>query len=619
MNELGVAGIESGKKRLEPEATGCPLQATRIPASLEPDDELVLPKPKRAVTRYIAKDGGQTQLYFDYGEKEIVFDDPNLFAFGEALASRSRFVAKSATTWGKGYGWPLVRELLEQLLDEGILRHAGAVESAPIGANGVCPSPLPPAQTTTPRSWFECEAITRELTGRAVELGYLELIVPIYRVAHIALDAEGRQVGEANVFPSRLRLDVPTHWRTCQHAGSRYQDERPMNVTALKTMRAHWTPMMAALLHIREAYLRRFPKARSGWTVGDLQRLSTLVLTLPAYLMMRAQDRVENGALHPVLSSMFRVTDGVRMTMHDMLFIPITEPTRPPDAPITSDEIYAYAERTGSFLSDYGVCAGPRVMIEEFLRVLVDGKPIEGADAAALDPAVQAALAMLEPAVDYALYGLQAHAVVFSLWPLMSRAYEQLWTIVEPLRGDRSTALGALRNNLHGNVDYMQHTLLKTEAWRQSRERVLADMYEQCAIGLDAPLSQTLSERIAPASMAQHADAAGRLRAILQRRFADSAGAGVVVTPMVDTLMTYFRQEQAIVAAASEIQARTNELLVRTAPLRPFAASDADLYYRMQQDTERQLPYLVSELESVLGMRISVTRDAIDVADRAAC
>ena len=81
-----------------------------------------------------------------------------------------------------------------------------------------------------PRTWFECEAITRELTGHPLELGYLEAIVPIYRVAHIALDAEGRQVGEANVFPKPLRLDIPTEWRTCPHPGkpfsTRAADER---------------------------------------------------------------------------------------------------------------------------------------------------------------------------------------------------------------------------------------------------------------------------------------------------------------------------------------------------------------------------------------------------------
>jgi hypothetical protein len=153
-----------------------------------------------------------------------------------------------------------------------------------------------------------------------------------------------------------------------------------MNVTALKSMNKYWKPMMVLLQRIRSAYVHRFPQAQYGWTVGDLQRLSTLVLAVPTYLLMRDQHRVENGALHPVLSSMFRITDGVRMTMHEMLFTPIMEPVRPANAPMTSAELYAYAERNNVFLSDHGVCAGPRALIEEFLDtvagLLSHGEPL---------------------------------------------------------------------------------------------------------------------------------------------------------------------------------------------------------------------------------------------------
>jgi hypothetical protein len=65
-------------------------------------------------------------------------------------------------------------------------------------------------------------------------------------------------------------------------------------------------------------------------------------------------------------------------------------------------------------------------MIEKFLNVLMDGQPVEGAELVALDAPVHAALEDLNPAFDYGLYGLQAHAVVFSLWPVISRTYEQL-------------------------------------------------------------------------------------------------------------------------------------------------------------------------------------------------
>ena len=415
MNELATEEMVSSEEAIRQEASGCPLQTMHPQRTvLDADDELVFPKHKRVVTQYSTDASGAAELHIYYGEKEISFDEPGLFAFGEGLAKQSRFVARTATAWGEGYDWPRVRELLEQLIEEGILQHVNGNESGPISTDRARLSPLPPAHSTVPRTWFECEAITRELTGCPLELGYLELVIPIYRVAHIAMDAEGRQVGEANVFPKQLRLDVPTEWRTCPHAGSRYQDDQPMNVTALKSMRMHCAQAMVALLRIREAYLGRFPKARHGWTVGDLQRLSSLVLTVPAYLLMRAQHRVENGHLHPVLSSMYRVTDGVRMTMHRMLFTYANEPSLPPDAPMTSGEIYAYADRNTVFLSNHGVCAGPKAMIEEFLHVLVDGQALENAEPVMLDAPVQAALEDLDPAFDYGLYGLQAYAVMFS-------------------------------------------------------------------------------------------------------------------------------------------------------------------------------------------------------------
>jgi hypothetical protein len=623
--------MESSNEASGQEAPGCPMHAMHTQRTLlDADDELVFPKHKRVVTQYSSDESGVTELHLYYGEKEISFDDPELFAFGEGLAKRSRFVAGTATTWGEGYDWPRVRELLEQLLEEGVLRRLEGDESETRPTHWVCPSPLPPAQTMVPRTWFECEAITRELTGRPLELGYLELVIPIYRVAHVAMDAEGRQVGEANVFPKQLRLDVPTEWRTCPYAGSRYQDDLPMNVTALKSMKKHWTQTMVVLLRIRDAYLRRFPRARHGLTVGDLQRLSSLVLTVPAYLLMRAEKRVENGHLHPVLSSMFRVTDGVRMTMHRMLFTSANEPSLPPDAPMTSAEIYAYAERNTVFLSSHGVCAGPRAMIEEFLHVLVDGKPVEGAESVVLDAPVHAALEDLNPAFDYCLYGLQAYAVAFSLWPTMSRTYERLWTLVEAWSGDESETFIAFRERLQRSVRFLRTaTRQNTEEQRVVHERAYADMYAQCAGGLGTPSSGAmLSERIAPTCAAHHAGATDRLRGVLQERFCGIAAAdGPVLEGMVDTLMDYFRQEQAIVRAASEIQQRINHLLGRTLPTRSLTATDLALHYRLVafhykpqalQDIGGRLPYLVDELEEGLGLRIVVTQDTIEISDRTA-
>jgi hypothetical protein len=345
---------------------------------------------------------------------------------------------------------------------------------------------------------------------------------------------------------------------------------------------------------------------------------------------MHEPPQIENGQLHPVLSSMYRVTDGVRMIMHHMLFTPTHEPTLPPDAPMTSAEIYAYAERNRVFHSDYGVCAGPKSMIDEFLHVLMDGRLVEHGEPIVLDTSVQAALTEIEPALDYGLHGLQAYAVVFSRWLEMSRAYERLLALVDPWSGGASDTFLAFRERLQRSVKFLRMaTRQNTEERRASRARVYADMYAQCLRGLGAVSSgSTLSERIAPVHAEHHASATNRLRAVFRRRFRGVADAdGSALESLVGAVMDYFRREQAIVRAASEIQQRINCLLGRTPPAHPLAASDLALHYRLLSshyhpqellDVGGRLPYLVDELEEELGLHVVIRSDAIDISDRTA-
>src|ERR671922_1897663 len=148
MNELMLEVMESSNEASGQEASSCPMHAMRTQRTLlAADDELVFPKHKRVVTQYSTDESGVTELHLYYVEKEISFDDPELFAFGEGLAKHPRFVARAAITWGEGYDWPRVRELLKQLLEEGILQHADADESEAISTGGACSSPLPPAHS----------------------------------------------------------------------------------------------------------------------------------------------------------------------------------------------------------------------------------------------------------------------------------------------------------------------------------------------------------------------------------------------------------------------------------------------------------------------------------------
>ena len=226
-------------------------------AGINPAEQLSVAHRKRLVYAYVVNDRGERELRIDHGMKEINFDDERFFAFGEQLATVPMFTGHEATRWGDGYTWDEIRPLLEALLDEGVLQR-GQTGDDPRGS-GLVESPVPPSMCPVARSWSaaECEVITRDLGDRPVEVGYLEAVVPAVRIPHPALDADDRQVGEANVFPARLRLDRPTDWRICQYAGSRYRDDMPMNVTALRAMIKHWKPILLATLAVRDELAAR--------------------------------------------------------------------------------------------------------------------------------------------------------------------------------------------------------------------------------------------------------------------------------------------------------------------------------------------------------------------------
>jgi hypothetical protein len=603
----------------QPAAAGVPGHAAGWPVidGLSADEALLFPLHKRSVVQEATLPHGETELRLFHGVHELSFDDPRFFGFGQALARHGQFLAHEAMAWGEGHAWAEVAPMLADLLSAGLLvRASHADQLTPEVPTGPRPSPLPEASTTQAQSWLNCEAITQQLTGHALELGHLELVVPIFRIAHMALDADGRQVGEANVFPMPMRLDVPTDWRTCVYEGSRYLDAKPMNVTALKAMRAHWSPIMATLWRIRLAYVRRYPQAAQHMTLGDVECLSTLVLAVPTYQLMRPQNRVAQGALHPVLSSMFRVTDGLRMATHQMLFVPVGEDTLSPDTVVTGRDIHEYAERNESFHANHGVCAGPKAMIDEFLALLVDGVLPEHAKAAVLTEPVQSALDDLDQAMDYGLLGLQAHAVVFSLWPVMTRAWARMGECVAQWPAPHTPAVQQLQAHLAEQMQLLSHqSLHATEAWRRNREAVYAVIHAHVNQGLGKAHAVSLQAlRDQQPSEAERATLTQRLHDLIYAQL-DFAAAAISpqATELADILMPCLMQTQAILRAACDIQRDINALLQRPAPQRAFTASDIDIHVLMQGREARRLPHLMDGLAAMLNLRVQVTAAHIDI------
>ncbi len=283
---------------------------------------------------------------------------------------------------------------------------------------------------------------------------------------------------------------------------------------------------------------------------------------------------------------------------------------------MTSAEIYAYADRNAVFLSDFGVCAGPKAMIEEFLGVLVDGKAIQDMDSIVLDAELEATLSELHRAFDYGLYGLQANAVMFSYQAIVARCYQRLNGIADSWPSAPSEELQAFFTRVRANAEFITNdSLVAAESDRRIRERVYENTFANCAQGLAHPTATTLPECIAPARVARRDEIAERLLTMLKARVTTVSSADdEAVERLAAALLEWLQQEQALVRAGCEIQARINRLLGRSVPLRPFTSSDIYLYYLLDAG-QRRLPCLLHDVEQGLGVRIVVTEDAISIHD----
>jgi hypothetical protein len=568
-------------------------------------ERLFVPHRKRLSHTYTVNSDGVRELRIDYGVKEITFDDERLFAFGEHICLEPSFSGQDAVTWGPGYAWEELQPLLVELLAEGILQRGERDDDRP---GGLVPSRVSPSVCPVARTWSTqtCESITHDLANRPIEIGYLEAIVPVFRIAHSALDADDRQVGEANVYPPALRLDRDTEWRTCQYAGSRYRDDKPMNITALKAMIKYWKPMMAAILSVRAELAQRFGRGAEAWTACELHTLSSVVLALPAFQLMLGGGVVPQPPLHPVLSSLFRITDGVRMTTFEMLFAPV--PTHRTDDPLGGEELFAYAERYGVLLGDTGVCAGPEHLIREFLAVVVDGKPAERTEQHELAPEIRGLLDQLPAAVDYGLLGLQVWCVAASPWFAVSRACEALLAILDQAPATDDAAIARLHARLRADWQRFERVRFTTDADRAAHWNVYDAAYQQArAAALTSTGDVTLAAEvgIGPAG-AMHDAAAAQLRALLAPRLRFDA-----LEPLIDRLVYYLREEQAVAASVTRLQEAINAQLDRPSPTRAVSVKDLHAYYPMGNNV---FSYVIDSIEHGLGIRIDCTAEAITIS-----
>jgi hypothetical protein len=192
-------------------------------------------------------------------------------------------------------------------------------------------------------------------------------------------DTEGRPLGEAKA-PLERRAGVALELRTCPYADSRHNHARPMNVSALKQMTAHWEEALGGVALLRSLY--RAEVRQEPMRLIDVWRVAGLTSAVADFAFLRAWEPVADGAMSLAGAVLYKVPLGISLTTSAMW----ADGALHFDAVVDADALYDYADRHGHFVGAHQVCAGPVAMVKEVLRLMIDGTGPQG------DPAPTAAL-----------------------------------------------------------------------------------------------------------------------------------------------------------------------------------------------------------------------------------
>jgi hypothetical protein len=230
-------------------------------------------------------------------------------------------------------------------------------------------------------------------------------------------DAEGRPIREGRT-PPELLAEGEIEYRPCPYTGSRYLNERPMNVSALRQTSAHWDEILDAMALLRTAY----SEARGGYRsdVMDIWRVGQLGSALPWFYILRL------GTTCPAYAAaLSKATLGVGIWGHRVLVQMVID--RSPIPRFSSQRMLDTAEDTLTLLAEHEVCAASDKMMLKFFDVFT-------ADAVGVTGTGEVAR-LIAARAELLRFG--AHYVAFKQWIWM------YWIARRQLYVDLERALGA--------------------------------------------------------------------------------------------------------------------------------------------------------------------------------
>jgi|GEM_PF-7053682 len=371
-------------------------------------------------------------------------------------------------------------------------------------------------------------------------------------------DDEGRPLGE-EMAPSAVQAGVPMEMRECPYAGSRRKHAHPMNVSSLRQFNQHWPAVVGGLAELRNAYLQGVKRPLEGpTTMIDLWKFSRLGIALPAWLLRRARAPMPDGQLPAVTAILYRMLLGINRVAHLQVLIIISAGLYEQMEALDPAVLYEFTDANDLFVGMNSVCAGPKGLIEDSFRVLIDGKPPANADVsvvrALIDPSfLEYGNLLMGMDAQKNIFGASAASIIHVLAHRLSNPRPG-----EPAPGELAAALEAFQLQTQEQVSSLAREVAAADEEVRSRtlkdlERFRAELaQEQLALSGEALLPPSR-----PGERPSTAETVARVMALLEQ----ARPVGPALRPFAETLVEYLELERDQLAVFEYLQARMDRVL----------------------------------------------------------
>jgi hypothetical protein len=177
-------------------------------------------------------------------------------------------------------------------------------------------------------------------------------------------DTDDRPIREGRT-PEEFLRPGEIEYKQCPYAGSRHLHEKPMNVSALRQMSAHWDEMIDAIGLLREAYRRARGDYR--FDLMDIWRVGQMGSCLPWFYILRLSEPCPAFA-----AALSKATLGVGIWGWRVLIDQFAKRTfAVPGEAWSAQQIWEASEANGTLIAESEVCAASQAMMLKFYEPYV--------------------------------------------------------------------------------------------------------------------------------------------------------------------------------------------------------------------------------------------------------